>query len=177
MKRTIVGAGLAIGMAVALLASNSLQLGWAADPPAPAAVARARKQVEVLDDVYKTAVVLITDKYVNKPEDFSAGSAAKALFDAMKKKGHHEVRLLDATGQPYSDENLPRDAFEKEAVQQLKAGKATFEKVESRADGNYLRVATSVPVVMKKCTMCHDNYAQVKAGVPIGALSYTLKIE
>lgn len=169
------------GTAVALLSG-----GWwlsAAEPvgakasEADAAVARTRKQVQVLDDVYKTAVVLITDKYVNKPEDFAAGAAAIALFDAISKKGHHQVRLLDATGMPYDSDNVAKDEFEKEAIKQLKGGKATYEQLENRADGRYLRVATSVPVVLKKCSMCHEHYKEAKDGEPIGALSYTLKVE
>lgn len=35
------------------------------DKPDKAAIKRARKTVRILDDVYKTAIVLITDKYVN----------------------------------------------------------------------------------------------------------------
>ena len=68
----------------------------AADP----AVARARKTVQMLDDIYKNAVVLITDKYVHDEDDFPAGSAAVALFEAISKKGWHQVRLIDATGPP-----------------------------------------------------------------------------
>jgi hypothetical protein len=135
-----------------------------------AALERTRKQVLMLDDIYKTAVVLITDKYVQDEQSFPAGSAAIALFDAIKKKGHHEVRLLDATGAPYNDKNVAKDDFEKEAIKQLKQGKATYEKVESRNDGRYLRMATSVPVVMKKCIMCHEVYNKAKEGEPIGAL-------
>ena len=77
----------------------------------------------MLDDVYKSAVVLITDKYVNDENDFAAGSAAIALFKAVKEKGWHEVKLLDVSGEPYNDENVAKDDFEKEAVQKLKAGK------------------------------------------------------
>lgn len=168
----------AFGSILLVASCGSWGVSQAADKESgDAALARTRKQVQVLDDVYKTAVVLITDKYVNKPEDFAAGSAAIALFDAIKKKGHHEVRLLDATGKPYDSDNVAKDEFEKEAIKQLKSGKATFEKVESRADGRYLRMATSVPVVLKKCAMCHEHYNQAKEGEPIGALSYTLKIE
>jgi len=35
----------------------------------PAAVERARKQVRMLDDLYKTAVVLITEHYVHEEDD------------------------------------------------------------------------------------------------------------
>lgn len=144
-----------------------------ADP----AVQRARKQVLMLDDLYKTAVVLITDKYIQKETDLSAGSAAQALFDAMRKKGHHDVRLLDATGTPYDDDNVARDDFEKEAIRQLKAGQATFERVEPRDGGRVLRMATSIPVVMDKCVMCHEAYKSAKKGEAIGALSYTVRVE
>jgi len=142
-----------------------------------AAVARARKQVLMLDDLYKTAVVLITDKYVHKETDLSAGSAAQALFDAMRKKGHHDIRLLDATGSPYDDDNAPRDDFEKEAIRRLKSGEATVERVEKREGGRVLRMATPIPVVLDKCVLCHEAYKSAKKGEAIGALSYTLRVE
>jgi len=141
------------------------------------AVVRTRRQVRMLDDIYKTAVVLITEHYVNEDSDLAAGEAAKALFAAIKEKGWHEVRLLDATGEPIEDVNLPRDAFEKAAIAKLKTGAAWHEEVVSRDDRKYLRAATPIPVVLKKCVLCHDNYADVKEGHPIGALSYTVPIE
>lgn len=141
------------------------------------AVERARNTVKMLDDVYKTAIVLITDKYVHDQDDFPAGSAAVAWFAAIQEKGWHEVRLLDATGQPYADKNTARDAFEREAIKQLKAGKTFYDEIENKGGKRYLRAATPVPVVMKKCIMCHDHYADAKEGEPIGLLSYTFPIE
>jgi hypothetical protein len=150
----------------------------AADEAKPdEALARTRKTVRMLDDIYKTAVVLITDKYVNDEKDFPAGSAAIALFDAIKNKEWHEVRLLDASGEPYDDDNVAKDAFEKEAIAQLKAGKGYYDVVEQRDGQRYLRAATPIPVVMDKCVLCHENYKAVKKGQPIGALSYTIRIE
>ena len=147
-----------------------------ADKDDPALV-RTRKQVQMLDDLYKTAVVLITEHYVNTDADLPAGTAAKALFAAMKKKGWHEVRLLDASGEPIMKSNSPADDFEKEAIKQLLAGKTGYEQVIEKDKKRYLRSATAVPVVMKKCIMCHPNYENVKADQPIGALSYTIPIE
>jgi len=141
------------------------------------AVLRTRKTVRMLDDIYKTAVVLITEHYVNDEDDLPAGTAAIALFDAIEKKGWHEVRLLDATGEPYDDKNVARDAFDREAIKQLKSGKTFYDQVEQKEGKRYLRAATPIPVVMKKCVMCHDNYAGVKEGQPIGLLSYTVPIE
>src|SRR5262245_28024895 len=67
-----------------------------------AAVTRTRKQVQMLDDLYKNAIVLITENYVDESSDLAAGAAFQKLFDAMRKKGYHDVRLLDATGDPYN---------------------------------------------------------------------------
>jgi hypothetical protein len=131
----------------------------------------------MLDDLYKTAVVLITEHYVNGKETLGAGPAAIALFDTMKKKGWHEVRLLDATDNPYEARNSPRDDFERAAVEQLRRGEKYHEQVIKRGQDRYLRAATPVPVVLKKCVMCHEHYKDAKPGEAIGALSYTIKIE
>src|SRR5690606_33857065 len=72
-----------------------------ADP----ALERTRKQVRMLDDIYKGAIVLITTHYVDEEHDVAAGRAFKKLFQQVKEKGWHEVRLLDATGEPYSSAN------------------------------------------------------------------------
>lgn len=142
-----------------------------------AALERTRKTVRMLDDVYKTAIVLITEKYVNNPNDLPAGRAFKALFDAMKKKGWHEVRLLDATGEPIEGGNAPRDDFEKQAIKKLLAGDSYYEQVVTKDNKRYLRAATAIPVVMQKCITCHPNYADAKKGQAIGALGYTLAVE
>lgn len=145
----------------------------AADP----AVARARKTVQMLDDIYKNAVVLITDKYVHDEDDFPAGSAAVALFEAISKKGWHQVRLIDATGQPYEEKNVARDDFEKAGIARLKAGDAVYEQVVEVDGQRQFRALTPVPVVMKKCVMCHAHYADAKENEPIGAISYSVPVE
>jgi uncharacterized protein DUF3365 len=142
-----------------------------------AAIARARKQVLMLDDLYKTAIVLITEHYVDEASDLAAGAAFQKLFQAMREKGHHEVRLLDATGQPYNEKNLPRDAFEKAAIMALKAGKPGYEEVVNVDGQRFLKKATPIPVVMKKCTLCHPAYEKAATGQAIGALSYTMKVD
>ena len=148
----------------------------AKDSPSDAAVERARREVRLLDDIYKTSIVLITTHYVHDDEDLPAGSAFKALFGAVKKKGWHEVRLLDATGQPYNDENAPKKGFEKKAVQRLLKGAAVYDEVVTEGDKRYLLAATAIPVVMDKCIMCHENYKDVPKGKAIGALGYKVPI-
>jgi hypothetical protein len=53
-------------------------------------------------------------------------------------------------------------------------GKDYYEEVATRDGKHYLRAATPIPVVMEKCTLCHDNYKGKKV---IGALGYTLPLE
>lgn len=142
-----------------------------------AAVERARKTVRMLDDVYKTAIVLITDKYVRDKKDYPAGRAAVAWFKAISQKGWHDVRIIDASGEPYSQANVAKDDFEKEGLRQLKAGKSFYDQVESTNGKSYLRAVTPVPVVMEKCIMCHANYKAAKKGEPIGALTYKVPLD
>jgi hypothetical protein len=141
------------------------------------AVVRTRKQVQVLDDIYKSAIVIITEHYVDETSGLAAGAAFQKLFDAVKQKGYHEVRLLDATGEPYEAKNLPKDEFEKAAIAALKAGKPSPEQIVEKDGKRFLRTATPIPVVMKKCVMCHPAYEKVPAGQAIGALGYTIPIE
>jgi hypothetical protein len=145
--------------------------------PRRAAVNRTRETVKMLDDIYKQTIVLITDKYVHDDDDFPAGSAAVELFRRVGKSGFHQVRLLDATGQPYEEANVAKTDFEKAGIKQLKAGKDFYEEVVVKEGKPYLQAITPVPVVMDKCIMCHPHYKDAKKGEPIGAISYELPIK
>lgn len=168
-------------LAVAVIGTTvgglSLVAEEAAPGPSREAVERTRDTVKMLDDVYKTAVVLITDKYVHTEEDFPAGSAAVALFSAIDSKGWHTAQLLDVTGDPYDAKNVADDDFEKRAIAKIKAGQAFIDEVATDKDGkSVLRAMTAVPVVMEKCVMCHAHYKDVPAGQAIGAISYSVPI-
>jgi hypothetical protein len=180
-------AGIAV-VAVSLLASLA-PLGTAtAEPPAtkpqpsPAAkesqedpaLLRARREVKLLDTIYKNAIVLITKHYVEDDSDLPAGEAFKVLFQTVEKDGWHQVRLLDGAGEPLNADNTPRDDFERQAIKALVAEKPGYEQIEVRDGKEYLRSATPLPVVMDKCVMCHENYRGKKI---IGALSYTLPLD
>jgi hypothetical protein len=163
-------AALAVAFGITMLGAQEK----AAEDPA---VARTRKQVLMRDDLYKPAIVMLTENYVDESSDLAAGAAFQKLFEAMRKKGHHDVRLLDATGQPFNDKNLAKDEFEKAAIAALKAGKPTYEQVVEQGGKRYLRKATPIPVVLQKCTICHPAYEKAKPGETIGSLSYTLPVE
>ena len=140
-------------------------------------VDQVRREVRMLDDIYKGGIVTITQHYVNDSEAIPAGTAFKKLFESAEKAGWHRVRLVDATGEPLNDENVAEDAFEKSAIKKLTGGESWVEEVEVRDGVKHLRVATPIPVVFEKCTMCHDNYEDTKSGQVIGALTYIVPID
>lgn len=142
----------------------------AADP----ALERAREQVRMLDDLYKTAVVSITRTYVSKQDNRPAIMIAKDVFGAMQKRGWHSARLVDATGEPLNDANAPRSDFEKEAYGRIRAGQPYFEQVIGQGKDRRLLAATVVPVVMPKCAECHENK---KLGEVLGFLRYEVPIK
>lgn len=145
--------------------------------PSPEAVARSRRTVQTLDNIFKQTIVLVTDKYVNDDDDFAAGSAAVLLFKNISNGSDNTIRLIDATGEPYEADNVAKDDFEKMGIKKLKEGAKTVDQVVLRNGKHYLRALTTVPVVMEKCVMCHAHYADAKPGEPIGAISYIVPID
>lgn len=167
-------------MMTAVLLISSITTGADQPPkksPSKKAIERSRKTVKMLDNIFKQTVVLVTDKYVHDEDDFAAGSAAVLLFDNISKSSDNKIRLIDATGEPYDDDNVAKDDFEREGIKKLKSGAALYEQVTTIDGKPVLRTVTAVPVVMKKCVMCHEHYGDVKKGAPIGAISYTVPIE
>lgn len=168
------------GLTAAILTAVAVTLPGADKPaakPDEAAVERTRDTVRLLDNVYKNAVVLITETYVHDEDDVSAGTAAVELFKRVAKDGSHQVRLIDVTGEPYADKNVAADDFDNAGVKRLKAGETYYDEVVDVDGKPQLRAMTAIPVVMEKCVMCHPHYKNVKPGEAIGALTYTLPIK
>ena len=140
----------------------------------PSALERARREVKMLDDLYKTTIVYINDTYVKDGDEPAAGEIAREIFAAMKKKGWHDARLVDATGKPTNDDNAPRDAFEKQAAKKILGGETYCEEVVRENGKTFLRAATLVPVVNQKCLMCHPGH---KVGDVLGTVSYKISLD
>ena len=134
----------------------------------------ARKTVRMLDDVYKTYIVLITEEYVDDPSVLPAATLSKRVFKSMNKKGWHKVRLLDATGTPFNPENNPVDAFERDAINEMISGKTYFEKIEKIEGKDHLRAVTSVHAVTKGCISCHPSS---RVGDLLGGIAYNIALE
>jgi hypothetical protein len=150
----------------AILSAGNLN---AAEPAPDEALARTRDQVKMLDSLYKNAVVSITNKYEGPP----AIKVAKDVFAAMEKEGWHKAKLVDASGTPQNEANLPATAFEKRAAAAMQDGKPYYEEVEGEGDDRLLRVATVVPAVTKKCATCHG----AKEGDLLGFIRYEVPVK
>lgn len=111
----------------ALVLAAAAGAATAEDDPA---VARTVEQVKMLDALYKTAVVLITEHYVENPSSISAATASKLLFAEMKKNGFHEVRLLGLTDHP--GESVSGRRRSRRSSLSASSG-ATFRRRSSRA--------------------------------------------
>lgn len=167
-RRVFVALG---GVAVAAL---GVAAGWPAggadataggDP----ALERTRAQARMLDDLFKVAVVDITNRYDGPP----AAKVAKTIFAAAREKQYFDAKLLDATGNPQNEANAPKDDFEKRAAAAVSSGKAYVEEVVGHGASRRLRVATVVPAVTEKCAKCHG----AAKGDVLGFLSYDLPVK
>lgn len=138
-----------------------------------AALKRTREQVQMLDTLYKTAVVGITKTYVNQQADTPAALVAAEIFDVMKKNKFHNARLVDASGKPKNRDNVAQTEFEKQAVEAIKGGKTQFEQIGMKDGQAVLRTGTIVPAVMKQCASCH----RVKEGDLLGVIVYELPVK
>ncbi len=161
--------------AMAVFAGTSLILSasWGVETPSEASVGAARRETKMLDDLYKTAIVTVTDIYVEDATSTAAATAFRPVFKAMKDAKHHEARLVDGLGDPINPDNAARDTFEKEAMKAILAGQASYERVETVDGTAQLRTMTTLPMVMEKCVLCHDNYQGKKT---VGGISYVVPI-
>ncbi|WP_169976854.1 hypothetical protein [Tautonia rosea] len=159
--------GLALMVVYGASAMRAEPLGPA--PQEDPAVERAREQVQMLDALYKTAVVSITDKYQRGQP---AIMVAKDVFEAMDKFGHHSPRLVDATGIPLGEGNDPETDFEKRAAAAMQRNETYVEEIVGEGPDRRLLAATVVPAVHQRCASCHA----VEEGDLLGFIRYEIPI-
>jgi hypothetical protein len=178
MRRMVFRVSLSVVVLGAVAATAVLSIrhseAEATENGADVALERTRKQVRMLDDLYKTAIVFINDTYVEDGNTTAAGEIARELFDAMRSKGWHDARLIDGTGKPLNENNKPQAGFEGTAIKNILKGDTYYDDVIEEDGKRFLRAATVVPVVNDKCLMCHPGH---KVGDVLGAVSYKLAIE
>ena len=168
-RKTILGVGYLLAATLAafigvLLLGPLIRADGPGDDPA---LTRTREQVKMLDELYKNAVVSITNKYDGPP----AIKVAKDVFAAMEKSGWHKAKLVDASVPPHNEANLPQSDFEKRAAA-IQTGKPYYDEVMGAGSERKLSAATVVPAVTKKCAKCHG----VSEGDLLGFIRYEVPI-
>ncbi|HEU5116005.1 MAG TPA: DUF3365 domain-containing protein [Isosphaeraceae bacterium] len=163
---TLLGLG---GAAVALGFAPQDAKKTSETTPDPA-LKRTREEVQKLDVLYKNAVVAITQLYDDDPP---AINVAMKIFTAMDEKGYHKAKLVDASGAPKNEANLPKTPFEKRAAEAMQDGKPYYEEVVGQGNNRRLLAATIVPAVLEDCAKCHG----AKEGDLLGFIRYDLPIQ
>jgi hypothetical protein len=166
-----VACAVAAAAAAVLIGLQAPRAARAADAPAAdAALERTRAQVQMLDALYKNAVVSVTKVY---PKGAPAIRVAKDVFGAMQKGGFHDAKLVDSTGNPLGEDNEPKTDFEKRADKAIQSGKPYYEEVVGEGANRHLLAATIVPAVLPRCAACHG----VKEGDLLGFIRYDLPVK
>jgi hypothetical protein len=134
---------------------------------------RARRETKMLDTLYKTAIVSVTQTYVQDGSSTAAITTFQPVLKAMKEGKWHEVRLVDGLNDPINPDNSPKDAFEKRAIREMLAGKELVDSVEMVDGKEVLRTMTILPMALDKCVLCHENYRGKKI---VGGVAYQVPI-
>jgi Protein of unknown function (DUF3365) len=163
----VFGASLAV-----MLTSNRAPISSlrAEEPKEDDTLKRARREIKMLDDLYKTAVISVTEIY---PKGAPAIMVAMKVYKAMEDGKYHSARLVDATGNPLNEANVAKSPFETRAIEAIKSGKPYYEEVVGEGPDRRLLAATLVPAVLDRCASCHG----VKKGDLLGFIRYDLRVE
>jgi hypothetical protein len=165
----VLGCGFGLAMVLGVSSGRATPDEPTGGPEADPAVERAREHVQMLDALYKTAVVSITEKYQRGQP---AIMVAKDVFEAMEEAGHHSARLVDATEVPLGEGNDPETEFETRAAEAMRKGETYLEAIVEEGEDRRLLAATVVPAVHHRCAVCHG----VDEGDLLGFIRYDVPI-
>ena len=121
----------------------------------------------MLADFYRENLLETHVTYVTGGQQPAAVTTRK-LFAAMKEQGWPEARWLSVNGKPLNVENVPHDAFEKEAARAIRGGELLVE----RRQGDRYRAVAAVPF-NGVCVKCHLGE---KPTDYVGGISFTVRL-
>lgn len=117
-------------------------------PTADEAPGRAR----LLHETMHATLHIVHHEYYREDEALKIPAATmREVFRELAKRQGVELRWLAVNAQAMNVDHMPRDDFEKQAVQALAAGKPEF----AQQDGNVYRYAGSI-ILDSSCLKCHS---------------------
>jgi hypothetical protein len=139
------------------------------DEPERMSVKEARRAIVLLDRTYQSALRQIHRRFpVGNGQPVVAAVAVRDIQREVSSSAGVSSRFLAVGTKAMNPDHEPKDAFEREAVQELKRGSRW---VEAQEDGR-LRVATGVPLG-GGCFPCHST----PAGNPVqAAISWSVPV-
>ncbi len=136
-------------------------------------VREARRQAELLHSLAHATLQLVHERYYREDEGLPIPAAVvNQAFAELKSEQQVTLRWLAVEGQAMNTDHRARDAFEREAVAALQAGKKSHEQVEV---GLYRRAA---PITLTNhCLKCHvpdrksteDRSAGLVVSIPVSS--------
>lgn len=99
-------------------------------------------------------------------------TATREIGEMLGEKGVFQSRLI--SDKPLNPQNLPRDAFERQALQAILAGAPSYSQVEQTENGHVFRRASADKASAQACVGCHTGSA---VGDLLGMLSVSIPME
>ena len=121
-------------------------------PPSEAAVAAAREQAKLLQEVYTTTLEVMHQHYFRRDGSVLPARALEDVFAGMAKLSGSNANWIAVNTKAMNIDHEPTTSFEKKAAAELGAGKEVYEVVTERM----YRRATAIPL-HANCVGCHTK--------------------
>jgi hypothetical protein len=133
----------------------------------PAKQAQIDFAMEVKNTLRDRLMALLLNEFENTTsENFEAGNEAISLvFD----DNNQSFRLVGDVG-PLRKNDLPNDAWEKDALGAAKQGRGFGPDVQKINGGYYVRESIALANFDPSCSICHQNFGPVNPKQYVGAL-------
>ena len=124
-----------------------------ATEPEPANVVAARERAKVMHDLYAATLDVMHERYFHGDRAMVPARALEDVFAEIKRQSRTEARWISVNLKPMSVSHEPKTAFEKQAAEEISAGKDAFEIIEK----DVYRRAGAIPLA-GECVSCHEGF-------------------
>lgn len=119
----------------------------------PLTVEAARQRAKLMHDIYETTLDVIHHRYFRGDRATIPSVALEDVFTRMARQSKIKSSWIRVNAKTMNIDHNPKDEFEKQAVQAIRAGKGDYELVEN----GYYRRAQGIPLE-NACLVCHGTF-------------------